>query len=66
MTQTTVVAGFEINYRNPNNQRFGDGKYFVARYDSGKCKFIGTYDDCEKFINERYDGDFDEYGIFEN
>ena len=57
-----------MNYRNPNNEKFNDGKYFVSRYDSpsGKCLFIGTYDQCEKFINDKKNGDFDEYGIFEN
>jgi hypothetical protein len=55
-----------MKYRNEDNRKYNDGKYFVASYDSGKAKFIGTYEQCEKYINEVLNEDFDDYGIFEN
>lgn len=55
-----------MEYRNENNRQFNDGKYFVASYDGGKAKFIGTYAECEKYIDEKLQGDFDDYGIFTN
>jgi len=72
---TLTGAGFEVQkridfmnteYRNEGNRTYNDGKFFVSRYDLGKCLFIGTYEECEKYINENKDGDFDEYGIFDN
>lgn len=55
-----------MEYRNENNRKYNDGKHFVASYDGGNAKFIGTYEECEKYINENLDGDFDDYGIFQN
>lgn len=55
-----------MQYRNEGNRKYNDGRYIVVRYDTGKCLYIGTYEECANFIENKKHGDWDEYGIFEN